>query len=254
MKIGRGGGLLNEQVDLILTNPGISDISRFHAVIKTWPGAEPSLWLARIYDVTGPNRCGAGKAPGGGHSGGGVTVDGEPVPPDVGAAIEPGSVIRFGVNEFWVLERAIMHQRSPLAEIACVQARANTLEDPTVVRMLQVSSVACNSALHRCNDWVSFVAVVLESRNEPDEPPCAESIEVQDERGKPLCRYELYTFDEQEAFDVSNILRHVNLGRTIRLRLSSEPALLAPILRSLEESDSKLEEIYRERSEALNSF
>jgi hypothetical protein len=210
--------------------------------------------MGRIYDVSSSERCGAYRAPGGGHAGGGITVDGEPVPKGVGYAIEPGSVIRFGISEFWVLERAILHQRSPLAEIACLQACANTLEDPNRVRELQVPDLNCNSALHRCNDWVSLVAVVLESRNEPDEPPCADAIEVRDERGKPLCRYEAYTFDEQEAFDVQAILSHVNLGRTLRLRLSAEPALLAPVLRSLEESDSKLEEIYRERAEALTAF
>jgi hypothetical protein len=208
------------------------------------------MWFARVYDATG--FCGAGRAPGGGHAGGGTTVDSIPVPSDIGAWVEPGNILRFGVNELWVLERATLHQSSPLAELACEKARMNYLEDPAVVRDLQIPSLACNSALHRCKDWVSLVAVVLESRSEPDEPPCADAIEVRDERGKPLCRYESYTFEEQEAFDIQDILRYVDLGRTVRLYLSSEPALLAPILRSLEESDAKLAEIYNARAEALN--
>ena len=42
-------------------------------------------------------------------------VDNVPVDPYEGALVEPGSVLRFGVNELWVLEQTSLFPRSMLA-------------------------------------------------------------------------------------------------------------------------------------------
>merc|ERR1712060_628350 len=154
---------------------------------------------------------GAGQGPGGGHKGGGTCVDNQPVDKDIGTEIKPGCIIRFGINELWMLERAAMQQRSQLAEIQCRRAARNTYEDPTSIRDLRVPSFVCVSYLHGCKDWLSLVRVVLETRHEPDEAPCVDCIEVLDECGKSVGRHECSSWEEQQGYDVRKITKEIRL-------------------------------------------
>eukprot|EP00439_Symbiodinium_sp_Y106_P049459 s1454_g6.t1 len=248
-RVGRSRRLLEEKIDLVLDSPGNCDVSRLHAIIKCWRGPDPNTWLARIYDEKGIEG-GPGAGPGGGHSGGGTTVDGEMVDPILGTALETGSVLRFGVREMWVFERAPMHLRSQDAEIACNRAAANSQEDPALIRSLKIPSNAVDSALQRCPDWFSIVRVVLECRLEPDEPACVDCIETQDECGRTVGRHEAYTLVAQQKYDIHRILREIKVGGTVRLRLSNDPKLLAPILEYLDKQRLAMQEVYESRAHA----
>lgn len=248
--IGRSKTQLDPDYDLILDSPGICDVSRVHAVIRAWQGADARAWSARVFD----EKTGRGFVyDEEGYRqlvGGGTSVDGEPVDSTDGTEIGPGSVLRFGVNELWVVETAPLHQRLRSAEMACRQAQ--DAEDPESIRELTVPSFSCDSALHRCGDWISIVQVVLEACNEPDEAPCADCIEVKDESGRPVSRHLAMTLEQQEAYDVKRILQDVRLGTTVRLRLSSDPLLLAPVLGHVEQVKSNVEELYRSRAHVLS--
>jgi len=250
-RVGRSRRLLEEKIDLVLDSPGNCDVSRLHAVIKSWRGPDPNTWMARIYDEKAhEGGTGPGQGPGGGHSGGGTTVDGEVVDPLLGTALEPGSVLRFGVREMWVFERAPMHLRSQDAEIACNRAAANSQEDPSLIRTLKIPSNAVDSALQRCPDWFSIVRVILECRLEPDEPACVDCIETQDECGRTVGRHEAYSLVAQQNYEIHRILREIKVGGTVRLRLSNDPKLLAPILEYLDKQRLAMQEIYQTRREA----
>jgi len=251
--VGRSKKCLDPRYDLALDSPGVSDISRVdHAIIKCWCGADPMSWLARVYDPRGVQAAsGVGGLPGGGHGAGGTSVDNEPVTEEIGLPIEMGSVLRFGVREMWTLERAMLYQKSYAGEVACARARTNATEDPGSFRDLRVPSGACNHALQKCADWDSLVRVVLEWCGEPDEPPCVDAIEVLDEMGVRAARCEARTLEEQEAFRMGAILREVRMGCTVRLRLSSDPCLLAPILRRLGLHKKRMQDIHNSRSEDL---
>lgn len=249
-RIGRSKRMMEPPIDLVLDSPGILDVSRVHAIIKCWRGPDPNVWMARIYDQKGSE--GAGMGPGGGHAGGGTTVDGERVDPVLGTGLDIGCVLRFGVREMWSFERAAMHLRSADAEIACNRANQNANEDPSRMRALRVPSLAVDSALQRCPDWLSLVRVVLECRLEPDEPPCVDVIETQDEVGRTVGRHEAPTLELQANYPVKRILREVVIGGSIKLRLSSDPKLLAPVLDLLQAIKRNNEEILESRADALD--
>mmetsp|Transcript_69036 Transcript_69036/g.173969 ORF Transcript_69036/g.173969 Transcript_69036/m.173969 type:complete len:549 (+) Transcript_69036:184-1830(+) len=251
-EVGRSKRQLDPRYDLILDSPGIADVSRVnHAVIKCWCGVDPSSWRARVY--TDQDTKGVGFGPGGGHSAGGTSVDNEPVELWCGTEIVPGSVVRFGVREMWVVEKAVIFQKSQAGEVACQKAKTNAEEDPAMYRELKVPSGACQHALQHCVDWDSFVRVVLEWCGEPDEPPCADVIEVLDECGASTGRFEAKSLEAQEAFKVRSILKEVRMGCTIKLRLSSEPTLLAPIMRKLDAHLKRMADNYESRGAALFS-
>lgn len=249
-RIGRSRRMLEDKIDLVLDSPGNCDVSRLHAIVKCWRGPDPNTWLARLDDEKGADG-GAGMGPGGGHSGGGTTVDGEAVDPVLGTALQTGSVLRFGVREMWVFERAPMHLRSQDAEIACNRAAANSQEDPNLIRSLKIPSNAVDSALQRCPDWFSIVRVVLECRLEPDEPACVDCIETQDECGRTVGRHEAYSLVAQQKYDIQRILREIKVGGTVRLRLSNDPKLLAPILEYLDQQRAEMQKVYHSRAQVL---
>jgi len=232
-RVGRSSTQLDPAADLTFGDAGNSDISRVHAVIKAWCDDTLNNWQVRVYDEKG----GAGYAlgPGGGHAGGGTSVDGEPVDAEVGSALEVGGVVRFGINEFWTLSTASMHLRRKEGAKASSHASALAAEDPTTIRELKVPSIACHNTLKDCRNWISLVEVLLEWLGEADEPACADSIEVQDETGRPISRHDAVTLQEQKSYDVQLVLNDVRLGTTLRLRLSSDPYLLAPVLEHLDE-------------------
>jgi len=247
-RVGRSRTLLDERIDLILDSPGIVDVSREHAVVKSWQGTDPNIWYMRVFDPQGGKMAGLGS--GGGHAGGGTCVDNEPVDPEFGTAIKPGSVLRFGVNELWIVERAAMQQRSQIADIACQRAVNNAVQDPSTIREYRIPSFYCSSVMQKCPDWISIVRVVLEYRLEPDEAPCVDAIEVCDEVGKSVSRHVAKTVEEQTAYPVHKILQDVRMGCTLKLRLSSDPCLMAPILEALEAHRKKMEELYQTRAES----
>jgi hypothetical protein len=191
-------------------------------------------------EVTG----GLGVAEGGGHAGSGTSVDGRPVDKWIGAPIQPGSCIRFGKNELWLLECAALYGKSERA--AAAESRALVLEedDPAAMRELQIPTIACHDAIQSCRDWISIVRVVLEWLNEPDEPPCVDCIEVTDELRRTASVHTVNVFEEQQAYDVRKILDDVRLGTTLKLRLCSDPYLLAPVLSYLEELNNWLADQY----------
>jgi len=250
--IGRSKKYLDPRYDLILDSPGICDVARIeHAVIKCWCGADPTSWRARVYNFQMGR--GAGLGAGGGHAAGGTSVDNDPVRDDNGVDVEPGSILRFGVREMWVMERAVLHQKSRTGEVACQRARQSAMEDPGSFRELKVPSGACNHALQHCSDWDSLVRVVLEWCGEPDEPPCVDIIEVCDECNISAGRWEARTLEEQEAFDMGAVLREVRMGCTIRLRLSADPCLLAPILRKTQAHTKSMQDLHNTRGQELFS-
>jgi len=251
--IGRSRNHLDENIDLVLNSPGICDVSRVHACIKAWPSVDGQTWSVHVY--TQAPTMGTGLYPtmdgGRSRSNGGTFVDGEPVDEVNGTRLKPGCVLRFGVNELWVLDNAPLHQRSRAAQIAARHVELNENTDPSFVRDLKVPSFSCDAALHRCQDWISIVRVVLEACNEPDEPPCVDCIEVSDEAGRLASRHEAQTVEEQQAYPVERILCDVRLGTTIRLHLSSDPLLIAPVLQQLADIKQKVDELYRSRAMVL---
>merc|ERR1711959_374139 len=120
---------------------------------------------------------------------------------------------------------------------AAAQSRALILEedDPMLMRDLYIQTIACHDAIQSCKDWISIVRVTLEWLNEPDEPPCVDCIEVTDELRRTASVHQISVFEEQQAYDVRNILRDVRLGTTLKLRLCSDPFLLAPVLTYLDD-------------------
>lgn len=120
------------------------------------------------------------------------------------------------------------------------------------MRSLKVPGLAVDSALQRCPDWLSLVRVVLECRLEPDEPPCVDVIETQDEVGRTVGRHEALTLEEQATYPIKRILREVVIGGSIQLRLSSDPKLLAPVLKLLHDIKANNEQILEARADALD--
>jgi len=199
---------------------------------------------------------GLGAGSGGGHKGGGVSVqrmyrsaDDEEFQANgiEGLQIHEGDIIRFGVNEHWALERATLFARSQLASIATKVANPEDQDDPNEVRNLKVPTIACHHALQGCKTWFHLARVVLEWLGEPDEPPCVECMEVLDELGASLSRHMAPTLEEQEVYPVYRILDEMRMGMTIRLKLCSDPCLLAPVLAHLAEHRKRLEKMYADR-------
>lgn len=168
---------------------------------------------------------------------------------NAGMIVEPGLVLRFGMNELWRLEAYKLFPKSENALPALERAARLAQEEPSAMRELKVPSAQCHWALQRCDNWVSFVSVVLEWLDEPDEPPCADRIEIKDELGKTSARHQVESLDEMEAFDVKDILSEMNLGRTVRLRLTSDPQVLAPLLAKMEKQRLKHEQLINDRDD-----
>lgn len=232
-QVGRSRRELDPTLDLVLDNPGIQDVSRQHAIIKAWQGADASSWHVRCYSTSGFE--GYAQSENGGHAGGGTCVDGRPVMEYIGTPLEPTSVIRFGLRELWSLERAAVLARSQAAEVACARARGIEEDDPALRRQVPVDTLTVLSALRECADWTSIVRVCLESIGEQDEPPCADAISVNDECGSLVRKHVAETIEEQEAYDVERELKSdIVLGASLELRLSSNPQLLGPLLQHLD--------------------
>jgi len=242
--IGRSRKLLDPDRDLILDSRISGDVSRVHGHIKACLLPDYATWLLRVYDRNGGGGLKMAEGiPGSGmdgHAGTGTSVDGDPVDPDIGYPIQPGSVIRFGKNELWILECSALYAKSERA--AAAQTRALILEedDPAAMRELHIPTIACHDAIQSCKDWISIVRVTLEWLCEPDEPPCVDCIEVTDELRRTASVHMVSVFEEQQAYDVTKILKDVRLGTSLKLRLCSDPFLLAPVLTYVEELNTWL--------------
>jgi len=240
-QIGRSKKLLHPERDLIISQLS-GDVGRIHAYIKAILLPDQQTYLVRVYEYAERDREGNVLRDRQRHL---TSVDGNEVDDWVGLAIQPGCIMRFGKQELWVLEASSLLTQSERGAAANRRANVNSEDDPSTMRVLEIPSVACHDALHACKDWISFVRVSLEWLNEPDEPPCVDKIEVVDERGHVGgCQYFAASFEEQQAFDIKRIVGDVRLGTTLRLRLSSDPFLLAPVLTYLEELQKWLAERY----------
>jgi len=241
-RIGRSKKLLDPAMDLIIDSRVSGDVGRVHGHVKACLLPDYATWLLRVYDANGGG--GLRAAEGGGHAGTGTSVDGDPVDKDIGAPIRPGSIIRFGKSELWTLECCALYSKSERA--AAAQSRALILEedDPLLMRDLHVQTIACHDAIQSCTDWISIVRVALEWLSEPDEPPCVDCIEVTDELRRTASIHTCTAFEDQQEFDVRKLLRDVRLGTTLKLRLCSDPFLLAPVLNYLEEQQKWLDDQY----------
>mmetsp|Transcript_70360 Transcript_70360/g.111238 ORF Transcript_70360/g.111238 Transcript_70360/m.111238 type:complete len:550 (-) Transcript_70360:73-1722(-) len=240
-QIGRSKKLLHPERDLIISQLS-GDVGRIHAYIKAILLPDQQTYLVRVYEYAERDREGNVLRDRQRHL---TSVDGNEVDDRLGLAIQPGCIMRFGKQELWVLEASSLLTQSERGAAANRRANVNSEDDPSTMRVLEIPSVACHDALRACKDWISFVRVSLEWLNEPDEPPCVDKIEVVDERGHVGgCQYIAASFEEQQAFDIKRILGDVRLGTTVRLRLSSDPFLLAPVLTYLEELQKWLDERY----------
>eukprot|EP00929_Paragymnodinium_shiwhaense_P051803 TRINITY_DN26010_c0_g1_i1.p1 TRINITY_DN26010_c0_g1~~TRINITY_DN26010_c0_g1_i1.p1 ORF type:complete len:590 (+),score=97.80 TRINITY_DN26010_c0_g1_i1:111-1880(+) len=272
-RVGRSRTKLEPARDLIIDSPASLDVSRFHAYIKVWQVADSNQWKVRVYKVASATKggSGAGLGPGGGHDGGGTSVHhvqvsrdmeerlhegkisrgdwfkGHRVDEEIGTGIETGTIIRFGLHEFWVLEKSTLFQRSQLAAKAMKQTRTLNLEDPSEVRHLVVPSIAALHALQGCHKWFDFITVVLEWLGEPDEPPCVEHIEIQDELRQPISRHHSTTLEEQQEYDMKLVLHDVQIGHAIRIKLCSDPRLLGPVLNYLDEKKRATDKMLQKR-------
>jgi hypothetical protein len=128
------------------------------------------------------------------------------------------------------VECAALYSKSERASAAQNRALVLAEDAPAVMRELHIATIACHDAMQGCKDWISIVRVALEWLNEPDEPPCVDCIEITDELRRTASVHRVNVFEEQQAYDVKNILRDVRLGTTMKLRLCSDPFLLAPVL------------------------
>jgi len=274
-KVGRSRTHLDPQIDLVIDGPASADVSRLHAVVKVWQLPDSTQWNLRIYPLhsQGLYGAGSGHGPGGGHSGGGTSVQSVKASPQIidrlnsgtitrseyfrqscveqhiGSEIAPGSIIRFGIHEMWMVDRCALFQRCQLAAVAMGATKSLVSEDPTEVRHLVVPNAAAHHALQGCRKWFDLMRVVLEWLGEPDEPPCVESIEVQDELRNPISRHVALTLEEQDSYDVMKILSDVRIGTTIRLKLCSDPRLLAPVLQHLDDHRAKMDKIFLGRED-----
>jgi len=245
--IGRSKKLLDPERDLIVSSVTSGDVGRVHGHVKACLLPDYATWLLRVYDPNGGG--GLGLSDNGrslGHAGTGTSVDGEPVDQYIGYPIQPGSIMRFGKNEFWVLECTSLYAKSERAQAAWNRSLILEEDDPQAMRELHIPTIACHDAIQSCKDWISIVRVALEWLNEPDEPPCVDCIEVTDELRRTASVHMISVFEEQQAYDVRSILRDVRLGTTLKLRLCSDPFLLAPVLSYLDDLKKWLSGQYEE--------
>lgn len=248
-RIGRSTQQMNPDVDLVIGRHS-QDVSRVHAEISVFrDDDDPNIWVVRICSFGTNGGSGPGNNMGGGHGGGGTSVDEVLVPPGQGRGmiVEPGSFIRFGLNEIWVLERANLFPKSELADAAKQRSVKLSQENPVAMRELKVPSSMCYYALQDCEDWASIVSIVLEWLEEPDEAPCADQITILDELGGPGQTHQAATLDIMMKYDISKILCDIRQGCSVRLKLSSDPYLLGPLIMHLERNRLADEEAEKER-------
>lgn len=256
-RVGRSRTQCDPEHDLVLDEPPVSmDVRRWHATIKVWEdGDSASGWRLRVY--TGPK-----KGPSTGvdiHTwrgeetrphemqfddpayDAGTRIDDEPVHIRLGTEIISGHTLRFGFTELWVVESSALFPASSALAREEARARTEGMEDPNLMRELRIGSVVCYQDVAHCKSWFDLIRVVLEYLQEPDEPPCADMIEVKDECGKLVSRHEIVTIEEFQDYPVAEILREVRIGASLRIRLSSDPVLLAS---TIELQDELEEELY----------
>lgn len=220
--IGRSGAKLRD-CDVGLRSP---DVSRVHAHIKV-RGDDLRGWDLRIVDESSVS---------------GTDVDGEPVPlGGTGKKIEVGCYLRFGAKELWVLERRALHSRA--SKISGADGGMHGREglgalsgDTAGWQEVRVKTLEHHQAIRRVKDWYEIVELLVEMLNSRGKiPPCADVIVLYDDRGGYVAEHKVTTPAEMEEYPVrEEMLKDIHLGHIIRLHLSSEPLLLAPLVERLE--------------------
>mmetsp|Transcript_46030 Transcript_46030/g.109574 ORF Transcript_46030/g.109574 Transcript_46030/m.109574 type:complete len:389 (+) Transcript_46030:70-1236(+) len=249
-RVGRSSKQVNPDADLVVS--GLSmDVSRIHCYIHTSLIEAPDVWEVRVFDAKGGG--GHGKGPGGGFGdGGGTVVDSVPVDPEYGTVVEPGAVLRFGVNELWVLEQASLFSKG---EFTGSPKRLNGtahVQETYQSREIIISSANALHTFERCTSWIDIVQVILDLLDLLEEPPCADRIEVVDERGPVISSFAAKTLDAMLNFNVAPLLEEVKFGRSVRVRLFSEPSVLEPLLAHLEREKAALQLELERRPDVLN--
>lgn len=103
--------------------------------------------------------------------------------------------------------------------------------------------------LFRTTDWVDLVELVLEMLGLPFDSPCADFIEVLDEHNSVVSSHSTSTVDEMDDYNHLQILKEIDIGMHITLRLSSDPCLHVPLQERLEFKREETERMIAERDD-----
>jgi len=221
--IGRSEKKLRDGVDLRLNS---DDVSSIHAAIEIY-GDQLRDWVVQVTDESSTS---------------GTEVDGVPVVPGHPVAIGTGAAIRFGRKEIWILERKALKPRSRLPKAQDTLFAENEYS-------LQIDSLETLNTLLRCPEWTDFTEVCLERLNLLNEAPCADFIEIRDESDTILSTHQVMTPEEMNEFNVTDILRNIDLGGRVMLRLTSDPYLLAPMVERHAQKKAELQKRIEERDD-----
>lgn len=221
--IGRSEKKLRDGVDLRLDS---KDVSGIHAAIEIY-GDKLREWIVRVSDE---------------GSSSGTDVDGIPCVPGKPVVIGTGAAIRFGRGEIWILERKALKPRSRLPKAQDHLFAENEYS-------LTISDAETLNTLLRCPEWIDFTEVILEKINLLNEAPCADYIEVKDESGTVLSAHQVTTPEEMEEYNMVDVLRHVDLGGSVLVRLTSDPYLLAPMVERNRMKKEELQKRIEERED-----
>jgi len=221
--IGRSERKLREKLDLRLNS---DDVSGIHAAIEIY-GDQLREWVVQVTDETSTS---------------GTQVDGVAVVPGKPVVIGIGAAIRFGHNEIWILERKALKPRSRLPKTEDVLFAENEYT-------MNVDSIEFLNTLLRCSEWTDLVEVVLEKLKLVNEAPCADYIEIRDESGAVLSSHQVTTPEEMNDYNTTEILRELDLGGTVMIRLTSDPYLLAPMVERHREKTLLLQKRMEERED-----
>eukprot|EP00746_Dinoflagellata_sp_MGD_P164579 gnl/MRDRNA2_/MRDRNA2_93286_c0_seq1.p1 gnl/MRDRNA2_/MRDRNA2_93286_c0~~gnl/MRDRNA2_/MRDRNA2_93286_c0_seq1.p1 ORF type:complete len:706 (-),score=163.12 gnl/MRDRNA2_/MRDRNA2_93286_c0_seq1:176-2143(-) len=221
--VGRSERKLRDGVDLRLQS---DDVSGIHAAIEVY-GDQLREWVVRVTDEGSTS---------------GTEVDGVPVASGGPVVIGTGAALRFGRREIWILERKALKPRSRMPKAQDTLFAENEYS-------LEIADVETLNTLLRCPEWTDIVEVVLEKLKLLNEAPCADYIEIRDESNTILGTHHVTTPEEMNDYQVTDILRHIDLGGRIMLRLTSDPYLLAPMVERHREKKLELQKRVAERDD-----
>lgn len=101
---------------------------------------------------------------------------------------------------------------------------------------VRVKTQEHHQAIRRVKDWYDLVELLVEMLNSRGKiPPCADKILLYDDKGGFCAEHQVSSPKEMEEYEVRELmLKDIHLGHIIKLHLSSEPLLLAPLVERLE--------------------
>lgn len=221
--VGRSERKLRDGVDLRLDS---EDVSSIHAAIEIY-GDNLREWVIQVTDESSTS---------------GTEVDGKLVLPGTPFVIETGAAIRFGRKEMWILERKALKPRSRLPKAQDHLFIENEYN-------LKISDIETLNTLLRCPEWVDFTEVFLEKMGLFNEAPCADYIEIRDDSNALISTHQVTTPEEMNDYNMVDVLRYIDLGGHIILRLTSDPYLLAPMVERHRLKKAELQKRMEERED-----